>query len=184
MVVANHTFLFADLVGYTAFTAAVGDDRAADMALEFHERVRALLDEHRATEIKTMGDAIMLRCDCPERAMRLAVAIARGLEGGDRLLPVRAGVCTGTAVARNGDWYGTAVNVAARLCSAAAEGEALACAGTRAAAPELGSLDLTERGPLRLKNLAEPVIAYAWTPRFLTPTARRRPAPAPLPALA
>jgi adenylate cyclase len=181
MVVANHTFLFADLVGYTAFTAAVGDDRAADMALEFHERVRPLLDEHVASEIKTMGDAIMLRCHCPERAMRLAVAIVRGLEGGDRLLPVRAGVCTGTAVARNGDWYGTAVNVAARLCAAAGEGEALACAGTRAAAPELGTLDLSERGPLRLKNLAEPVIAYAWTPRFLRPAPRRRPAPAPLP---
>ena len=49
MVVANHTFLFADLVGYTAFTAAMGDDRAADMALEFHERVRALVDDHLAT---------------------------------------------------------------------------------------------------------------------------------------
>jgi len=183
MVVANHTFLFADLVSYTAYTAEVGDDRAADMALEFHERVRDLLDEHLAAEIKTIGDAIMLRCDCPERAMRLAVAIVRGLEGGDRLLPVRAGVCTGTAVVRNGDWYGTAVNVAARLCAAAGQGEALACAGTRAAAPELAGLQLTERGPLRLKNLAEPVIAYAWTPRFLTPPGRHRPAPAPLPAL-
>ncbi|MFL5856582.1 MAG: hypothetical protein ACJ77L_07535, partial [Solirubrobacteraceae bacterium] len=58
MVVANHTFFFADLVGYTAFTAAVGDDRAADMALEVHERVRALLDEHLATSpLPTGGDA-------------------------------------------------------------------------------------------------------------------------------
>jgi hypothetical protein len=58
MVVANHTFLFADLAGFTAFTAAVGDDRAADMALEFHERVRALLDDHLATSpLPTGGDA-------------------------------------------------------------------------------------------------------------------------------
>jgi hypothetical protein len=40
------------------FTAAVGDDRAADMALEFHERLRALLDEHLATSpFRTGGDA-------------------------------------------------------------------------------------------------------------------------------
>jgi class 3 adenylate cyclase len=181
MVVAHHTFLFADLVGYTAFTAAAGDDRAAEMALEFHSRVRALLDDHLATEIKTMGDAIMLRCDCPARAMRLAVAIVRGLDGRDRMLPVRAGVCTGTAVPRHGDWYGTAVNLAARLCGAAGEGEALACAGTRAAAPDLASLELVERGPLRLKNLVEPVLAYAWTPGFVSAPSRRRPAPAPLP---
>jgi adenylate cyclase len=183
MVTVNHTFLFADLVGYTAFTAAAGDDRAADMALEFHARVRALLSDHLATEVKTIGDAIMLRCDCPLRAMRLAVTIVRGLGGRDDLLPVRVGVSTGTAVARDGDWYGNAVNLAARLCAAADEGEALACAGTRAAAPELQSRDLVERGPLRLKNVPEPVTAYAWAPRFTERTSRRQaPAPLPVPA--
>jgi adenylate cyclase len=181
MVLTNHTFLFADLVGYSAYTAAQGDDRAADMALDFHDRVRGLLAAHLATEVKTIGDAIMLRCDCPERAVRLAVTIVRELGGHAGLLPVRAGVCTGTAVARKSDWYGAAVNVAARLCAAAGEGEALACAGTRAAAPELRNLDLVERGPLRLKNITEPMTAYAWQPRFVKRAARRRPAPVPLP---
>jgi adenylate cyclase len=180
MVTHNHTFLFADLVGYTAFTAAEGDDRAAEMALAFHARVRALLAAHLAVEVKTIGDAMMVRCDCPERAMRLAVTIVRELGGHDGLLSVRAGVCTGTAVAKSGDWYGTAVNVAARLCAAAGEGEALACAGTRAAAPEIARLGLVACGPLVLKNLSEPVTAYAWRPRFVTRAACRRQAPAPL----
>lgn len=182
MVIVNHTFLFADLVGYTAFTADAGDDHAADMAIAFHERVRALLAEHLATEVKTIGDGIMVRCECPGHAMRLAVSIVAELGGHDGLLPVRAGVCTGTAVTRNGDWYGAAVNLASRLCAAAGEGEALGCARTRAYAPDLRGLDLVERGPLRLKNVPEPVTAYAWRPGRLRRKIRRRPAPLPVPA--
>ena len=184
MVVTNHTFLFADLVGYSAYTAAEGDDRAADMALDFHDRVRRLLAEHLATEVKTIGDAIMFspgatarsaRCAWPSRSCASSAAVP------DCSVP-SVGVCTGTAVARNADWYGAAVNVAARLCAAAGEGEALACAGTRAAAPELQNLDLVERGPLRLKNIAEPMTAYAWQPRFVKRARRRRRAPSAPPS--
>ena len=61
----GHTFLFTDLVGFTALTAAEGDERGADVALEFCERVRPLLTGHGAEEVKTIGDALMLRCDDP-----------------------------------------------------------------------------------------------------------------------
>lgn len=59
---SEHTFLFADLVGFTALTDAEGDDRAAEVALGLYERVRALLHEYGAEELKTLGDGVLLRC--------------------------------------------------------------------------------------------------------------------------
>ena len=56
-----HTFLFADLAGFTALTEAHGDEHAADLVAEFCSRVRALLPEHDAEEVKAIGDALMLR---------------------------------------------------------------------------------------------------------------------------
>src|SRR4051794_33767218 len=67
---AHHTFLFSDLVGFTALTAARGDDDAADVALAFCGRVREMLTAHRAEEIKSMGDALMIRCDDAAAAIR------------------------------------------------------------------------------------------------------------------
>ena len=57
----QHTFLFADLAGFTALTEAHGDRQAADVAAEFSAAVRRLLSSHQAEEVKTIGDALMIR---------------------------------------------------------------------------------------------------------------------------
>jgi adenylate cyclase len=66
------TFVFADLAGFTALAEAHRDDEAVEMATGFAARVRGLLGEHGAEEIKTIGDAVMIRVvdprDRPERS--------------------------------------------------------------------------------------------------------------------
>src|SRR5207248_4586217 len=57
----SHTFLFADLAGFTALSEAHGDREAANVAAEFATAVRPLLPSRRAQEIKTIGDALMIR---------------------------------------------------------------------------------------------------------------------------
>src|SRR3954447_17267868 len=101
----EHTFLFTDLVGFTALAASEGDDRAAEVALEFYARVRALLADHYAEEIKTIGDALMLRCERPADAVRLGLRIVTELEAIPGFPVARVGVHTGSAVCREGDWY-------------------------------------------------------------------------------
>ena len=154
-----HTFLFTDLVGFTALTAAHGDERAADVAIEFCERVRPLLPGHRAEEIKSIGDALMLRSDDPALGVLLGVRIVDELEQVEGFPPVRVGVHSGPAVERAGDWFGTTVNVAARLCAAAGGGEVLASEATVVAAGKLGEVDIGERRLHWLKNVTEPVAA-------------------------
>lgn len=159
----RHTFLFTDLVGFTALTASQGDDRAADVAVEFCARVDPLLIRHRAERIKAIGDALMLRCDDPAAAVRLGLDIVDTLEEVDGFPPVRVGVYTGPAVARAGDWYGTTVNVAARLCAAAGGGEVLVGEATAEAAGRLKGAALGERRLHWLKNVTEPIGAHVAT---------------------
>jgi adenylate cyclase len=158
---AEHTFLFTDLVGYTALTDAEGDDRAAEVALDLHRRVRELLPAHGAEEVKALGDGIMLRCAAPEAAIRLGLRIIAELETDSSFPPVRVGIHSGPAVGRDGDWYGRTVNVAARLCSVAPGGEVLVSEVTRGAAGRLRKVDFGERHLHWLRNVTEPIGAYS-----------------------
>jgi adenylate cyclase len=170
----RHTFLFGDLVGFTALTATEGDDRAAEVALALHDHVQRIAPAYSAREIKTIGDAVMLRCDDPGLAVELGLRIVEELEALPGFPPVRVGVHTGTAVHRGGDWYGGAVNVAARLCTAAAGGEVLVSEATCEAAGRRPKVTLAPRRLHWLKNVTEPVPAHLATRRRHSCLLRRR----------
>jgi adenylate cyclase len=154
---STHTFLFMDLVGFTALTAERGDDSAAEVALRLFATVRRLLPEHRAEEIKTIGDAMMIRCDDPRQGVELGLRISERIDDEPGLPPLRVAVHSGSAVCRDGDWFGSAVNVAARLCSAAGGGELLVSDATREASGSPHHVDFGTRRLHWLKNLPEPV---------------------------
>ena len=156
----EHTFLFADLVGFTALTDAEGDDRAAEVAFALYDRVRSLLPAHGAEELKTLGDGLLLRCDQADRGIALAVRIVEELESIPGFPPVRVGVHWGPAVQREGEWYGRTVNVAARLCTAASGGEALVSERARDAAGRLPRIVFGERRLHWLRNVTEPIAAH------------------------
>jgi adenylate cyclase len=155
----HHTFIFSDLVGFTALTEANGDDRAAELALDFYDRVRTMLADHRAEEVKTIGDAVMLRCDDATLAVGLGLRLVSALDAVPGFPPVRVGMHTGPAVGRGGDWYGATVNVAARLCAAAGGGEVLVGESTLQAAGRMRKVRLEERRLHWLKNVTEPIPA-------------------------
>ncbi|HEX8855789.1 MAG TPA: adenylate/guanylate cyclase domain-containing protein [Thermoleophilaceae bacterium] len=153
-----HTFVFADLAGYTALTEAHGDEHAADEAAAFCEAVRDLLAEHRAEEVKAIGDAMLLRAGEPARAAGLAERIVCGYGARHRGLGVRVGLHTGTAVRRGDDWFGSAVNVASRVADAARAGEVLC---TEATMQAIGpAVPVRDRGQHTFKNLANPITVY------------------------
>lgn len=140
------TFLFADLAGFTALTEAHGDEQAADTATEFCAAVRAMLEEFEAQELKSIGDAVLIRAPHPGEAVELGLRIVEeiGSRPGAPVIPV--GMHTGTAVERSGDWFGAAVNVAARVAAIAGGGEVLLTDSTREAAGALGGVSLHRHG--------------------------------------
>jgi adenylate cyclase len=122
---AAHTFLFADIAGFTALTEAHGDEEAADVAAQFCEAVDGVAREFGAEVIKTIGDAVLIRVGDPSEALRLAVRIVHDVGAQHGAPIVRIGMHTGPAVERGGDWFGGTVNLAARISSAASGGEIL-----------------------------------------------------------
>jgi adenylate cyclase len=158
----SHTFVLADLAGYTALTEAHGDEHAADAAADFCAAVRGLLDQHGAEEVKVIGDAMLLRVADPDQAVRLAARIVSGYGARHRTLGIRVGVHTGTAVRRDADWFGSAVNLASRVADLARSGEVVLTDATCQALR--GGLAVRELGPRRFKNVAEPLRVYTLVP--------------------
>ena len=154
MVRSSNTFLFADLVGFTRFTAEHGDERAADLAVSFHEHVGRLAAERGCHVVKSIGDAVMVRSECSETAVELAKRILALAEEHDFPL-IRVGLDTGPAVERGGDWFGSTVNTASRVVSAAGAGELLMTERTRDAFGGSRGTELSGRGTHRLKGLPE-----------------------------
>lgn len=154
---SDQTFLFADLSGFTALTEAHGDDEAVDLVGGFFSEVRELLTEYGAEEIKTIGDAVMIRCQDPAGAIELGVRIAGELGGRPGFPVIRVGMHTGPAKERDGDWFGGTVNLAARVAAAASGNEVLLTEATAEAAGEQTEFALSEHGRVSLRNIAEPL---------------------------
>lgn len=156
----EHTFLFADLVGYTALTERVGDDVAADVAVAFQAVAGRLASERGCDVVKDLGDAVMIHGEDAARVVAVALALRSELAGEPWCPPLRMGVHSGAAVRRGADWYGATVNVAARVADAAGAGEILLSRATR---ERVGRADLTiaDRGARSLKNVAAPLAVFA-----------------------
>src|SRR4051812_18371724 len=150
----DHTFLFADLAGFTALTEAMGDEDAAGLVAGFSDAVGALLPEHGAERIKAIGDALLIRADSADDAVALGVRIVGDVGGRHYFPAVRAGMHTGPAVEREGDWIGHTVNIAARVSAEASGGDVLLTDATRAAAGAVERIQFRERGRRQLRNIA------------------------------
>ena len=142
-----------------------GDEAAAEVARKFRRTMRGLSRRHGAWEVKTMGDGIMLWVSNAAQAIALAAGAVEQVQASVDLPPVRVGVHTGPAVMQGSDWFGSAVNVAARLADEAAPGEALISAATRSAAcgamtgPLLTGPLMTGR-EIVLRGLERPIVAW------------------------
>jgi adenylate cyclase len=164
MAASSATFLFADIAGFTALTEAHGDEEAVALVTRFAESVAGELPAVGGQHVKTIGDALMLRVPDPGDAILLGIRIADGLLGQHGTPPVRVGLHHGDAVERAGDYFGAAVNLAARVSSVAAGGEVLVSGETAALVPELEGVVFESRGRHELRNVGEPIEIFAARP--------------------
>jgi len=143
------TFLFTDIEGSTRRWEA--DAEAMRAALLVHDEVvRAAIEEHDGFLFSHTGDGVVAAFASPTSAVEAAVVAQRALE-----LPVRMGIATGEAELRNGDYFGTVLNRAARVMAAGHGGQILLADST---ANLLSGVDLVDLGPRRLRDLPMPVV--------------------------
>ena len=157
--VREAAFLFADIVGFSAFTEQHGDERAAELAWRLRLGVERQLG-HDAHVVKTLGDAVMVRIAEPAEAAAAGLRIVTRALAGPGDPPVRVGVHYGTAVECDGDFFGAAVNVAARVAALAGPDEVLVTGGVARAASGRG-LQIAPLGERSLRNVTRPVAVHA-----------------------
>ena len=101
--------MFTDVEGSTRRWETDADAMRA--ALAAHDEVlRCAIEAHGGWLFKHTGDGVCAAFSSPRAAVDAAIAAQRNLE-----LPVRMGVATGEAELRDGDYFGTALNRAARV---------------------------------------------------------------------
>ena len=153
--------MFADIAGFTALTEAHGDEDAAALVADFCSSVRAELPSSGGSAVKTVGDALMLAIPEPAAAILLGLRITHELMRGHGAPAVRVGLHHGPAIERDGDYFGAAVNLAARVSGEASGGEVLLTAYAAALAPEVVGVLYMPRGRRTLRNVREPVELFA-----------------------
>lgn len=152
------TFVFADIAGFTALTEAHGDETAADLADAFAADVRARLAPDDGELIKTIGDAVMVRCTSPSVAVHLGLWIVNEPARAHGAPMVRIGMHHGAAVRRGDDYFGASVNLAARVAGLAIGGQVLVTEAVRDGVPTTSAMTtFTERGRHHFRNILEPV---------------------------
>ena len=116
---------FVDLVGYTAISEEIDDRQLGDLLTRFEVLTSDTIVENGGRVVKMIGDEVMFAA-LARPATVIALEIVRRAAEDPLLPPVRAGIASGPLIARDGDYYGSAVNLASRIADRARPGSVLA----------------------------------------------------------
>jgi class 3 adenylate cyclase len=153
--------LFTDIVGSTSMTQRLGDELSFTL-LALHDRiVRAALGATSGREVKHTGDGIMAVFLSAASAVRCGIQVQEGLsrhqiEHPDQPLQARIGIAAGEPIEHHDDFFGSTVQLAARLC-AHAEPEQVLMSNAVAELCIGKALPLRAMGQVSLKGFDEPV---------------------------
>jgi len=148
---------FADLTGFTSLTQRLTPTELSSLLVEFAAAVNDVVLADGGRVVKFIGDEVMWVSSTPEQLAKVALDLVEHPGAQEANLQVRAGLGYGSVLAIGGDYFGTAVNLAARLVTAAAPGQILAAADVRDELPDWPAIP---QDPLVLKGFDDPVTAY------------------------
>jgi class 3 adenylate cyclase len=158
-----HTFLIADIRGYSRYTDEFGAEAAAGLTAQFVALVTDDVETHGGKVVEVRGDEALAVFSSARQAIRCAVALQERFDEEaalDHDLPLRVGIGidSGEAVElEDGSFRGAALNVAARLCGRAHGGDVIVTEATYRLAGKMEGLTFSDRGRVHLKNISEPI---------------------------
>lgn len=162
------TVIFTDLVGSTSAWSGLDRDAADRRRNRHFALMRSALANHGGLESKNLGDGVMAAFESVGSALAGAGAMQRSFvaarRGGEDMLGLRVGLCTGDVTSEEGDFFGVPVIAASRLCARADAGQILLPAATRQLLGPAPAHTFRDVGVLDLKGLADSlaVVELAW----------------------
>lgn len=152
------TILFSDIRGFTAFTERYGDQATVAMLRRHNQLLREQIDVSQGQVIKTEGDSFMVVFPSARRAIFCAAAMQRAIQEANRSqqgpeIQIGIGLSAGEPIQEEGDLFGAAVNLAARVTAKAQGGQILASELVRGLAGTLPGMGYQDAGRHDLKGL-------------------------------
>ena len=184
--VRSVTVLFTDLVGSTSLASSVSPEHADDLRREHFSVLRRAIAAADGTEVKSLGDGLMVAFSTASSGLASAVGMqqATELDNRSREVPfeLRIGLSSGEVVEEDGDFFGDSVVEAARLCPRCEAGQVLAADVVHTLAGRRAAFECVPLGELELKGLPDPVpaVEVRWEPLTATVATDRVPLPARL----
>ena len=160
------TVLFVDLVGSTALFEAWGNSRATQEITQLTQQMGDVVQAHGGRVVKKLGDGLLVFFADASAAVSAAGTLqSQHLQGStpwpfQQGVGVRVGVASGNLVQVDGDIYGDAVNVAARLCERAGIGEIWVTDTTAVDAGALSGIRFRALGDFDIRGKSEPLTIY------------------------
>ena len=171
MSIGTLTVLFTDLVASTELLGTLGDSAGEELLVDHLSRLREVVVAHEGKEVKPTGDGLMVAFTSAVKAVECAVAMQQRIHWeneNERDFPIqlRVGLHAGEAEMRDGDYYGTWVVIAKRLCDSADGGQILASKLVQGLSGSRAGYDFRNAGSMDLKGVDEDVdaVEVAWEP--------------------
>jgi len=147
--------VFVDISGYTNVTEQQGDAVAVRMATTLQQRAEQVAADHGGRVVKLLGDGAMMQFNDAAGGVRAATELVGALSS-TLGTGVHAGVHAGPVIERDRDLFGSTVNLAARVSTAAGRGEVLVTEIITQLA-DLDAATFEEIDPACLKGVSTPV---------------------------
>jgi adenylate cyclase len=160
---AAQAIAFIDLSGYTRLAEEAGDDEAAAQAARFTAMVEAAASETGGRLVKVLGDGVMMHFGDSDAAIRAAISVLSRVQA-HGLPAARAGINAGPMVRRDGDYFGSVVNLAARAADYARAHEILVTQEVMDAWSGGDSIYFRAIGAVSLKNVSRRVELFQVMP--------------------
>lgn len=156
----NLAVAFLDLVGFTERSRALDAEQLASAVADFETLVGEAIAVRGARLVKMIGDEVMYVATDPATAVEIALDLRDAIAAHPVLTDVRGAVVFGEVVSQDGDYYGSEVNLAARMVAAAEPRQILATAAVADAIEAEDSFAVRPDGERELRGFENPVVLF------------------------
>ncbi len=152
-------FLIADLCGYTALTEAHGNIHAAQAVARYTVIAQTVLQPG-ARLVERVGDEVLITAPDATSVVRTAIALRAAVEDEPLFPMLRSGIHAGNVVEQDTSYFGSALNLTARVAAHARASQILCTAQVTMLATDLSGVAYRSLGLVRFKNVLDPVTAF------------------------
>ena len=152
-------FVIADLSGYSALTEVHGGKSAAEVAERYIEIVHEVLKPE-VSLVERVGDEVLLVSSNATAAVETAIQLHMAIDLEPLFPTTHIGIHAGEAYVQKKRYYGTALNLTARIAAHARGGQILCSERLVDLAGNLPDVEYRALGPVQFKNIAQPVAVF------------------------